>query len=311
MILDIILPVFGLVLFGYLAARFGLFKTQHIAGLANFCFTFAVPVLLFSSLSGARLPSEIDWGFMLSFYIGGLATFFAGMMIGRRFFALKLDGQALMGMTSAFSNTALLGIPLIIAALGKESSLAVFMLISVHSAVYFSLVTVLVSFRAGAEGSIAGQIGAVLKDLATNPILIGLVCGMAVSISGITLPHVITTMASQLGSAGVPASAFAMGATLSQYRIAGSLPQAAVMVLLKQVMHPLLVWALAYYVFGVTGIWLGAAVLMAAMPTGINVYVFAARYGGDAVPATSTAILVSTAMSVVTMALVSTLLGLS
>lgn len=311
MVLDIILPVFGLVLFGYLAARFGLFKAQHIAGLANFCFTFAVPVLLFSSLSGARLPKEIDWGFMLSFYIGGLSTFFLGMVIGRRFFGLKIDGQALMGMTSAFSNTALLGIPLIIAALGKDASLAVFMLISVHSAIYFSLVTVLVSFRNGGSGSVVTQVGAVLKDLATNPILIGLVCGMVVSLTGVTLPHVVTTMASQLGSAGVPASAFAMGATLSQYRIAGSLPQAAIMVLLKQVLHPLLVWLLAHYVFGVSGVWLGAAVLMAAMPTGINVYVFAARYGGDAVPATSTAILVSTALSVVTMATVSMLLGLT
>ncbi len=99
-----------------------------------------------------------------------------------------------------------------------------------------------------------------------------------------------------------------MGASLAGYRIAGALPEAAAGVGLKLILHPLLVWLLGTYVFELEPLWRDVAVVMAALPVGVNVYLFALRYETGAPPA-ATAILVSTLLSVGTIAAVLFLLG--
>jgi hypothetical protein len=69
-----------------------------------------------------------------------------------------------------------------------------------------------------------------------------------------------------------------MGASLRAYRIAGALQPALVMVALKLVVCPLAVWALATLVFEMPPLWAKVAIVLAAMPVGVNVYLFAARY---------------------------------
>ncbi len=310
MLLEIILPVFGLVLFGFLAARSKIFKSEHVVGLATFCFTFTVPVLLFDNMVSAQLPDHVEWPFLLSFYLGGLSCWLLGMLGGRLLFGQQLDGQAMMGFTSAFSNSALLGIPLVLASLGTAGTVPMFMLLMIHAAIYFSLHSVLLGIAHGQGTSIRHQLLSIGRDLATNPIILGLASGLLVNLLQIPLPGVVATMVDRMAAAALPASAFAMGASLAKYRIAGNLAQAGLMTGLKLMLHPLLVFVLGHLIFGVSGVWLATAVLMAAMPTGINAYVLAERTG-LCVPATATAILGGTAFSVVSISVVLMALGIA
>ena len=69
---------------------------------------------------------------------------------------------------------------------------------------------------------------------------------------------------------------------------------------LKLVVHPLIVWTVGSLVLGVTGIWLAVAVTMAAMPSGVNVYLFGARY--DAAPGVAAGtVLIASVLSVATL----------
>ena len=69
-LIDIVLPVFGLMLVGYLATKAKLFSAESARGLSLFVFNFAIPVLLFQSVSQARLPDPFEWDFVLSYYLG-------------------------------------------------------------------------------------------------------------------------------------------------------------------------------------------------------------------------------------------------
>ena len=116
------------------------------------------------------------------------------------------------------------------------------------------------------------------------------------------------TIAETLGQAALPCATFDMGASLAQYRIAGSLAESGVLIGLKIVIHPLLVWLLATQVFDVAPLWVSVAVVMAALPTGVNAYLFAERYGTGIAQA-ATAVLVSTGITIGTLSLLLLVLG--
>jgi len=71
-ILDIVLPVFGVMVIGYGAARLGFFSEQTCRVLTRFVFNFAIPALLFRSLATTDLPPVLPWGHLLSYYLSVL-----------------------------------------------------------------------------------------------------------------------------------------------------------------------------------------------------------------------------------------------
>src|SRR3546814_17942317 len=77
----------------------------------------------------------------------------------------------------------------------------------------------------------------------------------------------------------------------------GARGQSLCVVALKLVVHPLLVWLLAAFVFRLPPLWVDIAVLCAALPTGANVFLLAQRHGVY-VQRSATAVLVSPAASI-------------
>ena len=129
-----------------------------------------------------------------------------------------------------------------------------------------------------------------------------LVGGLVFQALGLTLPRTVDVWAGLIGDAAGPCALFSMGASLRAFRIGGALPRAAVMMTLKLVLLPLLVWLLATQVFTVPPFWTAVAVITAALPCGVNSYLFAERYKvGQAESAA--AILISTGLSVLTLSL--------
>ena len=108
-VLDIILPVFGVVIMGFGAARMGWFKGEAETGLASFVFNFAVPLMLFRSLATAQLPETVPWGFFGSYYLSAIAIALLGFLLARYFFKRTYGGQVITGFGYAFGNTVLAG----------------------------------------------------------------------------------------------------------------------------------------------------------------------------------------------------------
>lgn len=275
---DVVGPVFGVMAVGATAVRLRVLDEDAVKGLVLFVFNFAIPMLLFRSLATLELPPQIEWSFLLSYFLGALVVYLGGMTLGRFLFRRTLAETAIFGMSAGFSNTVLIGIPILFTAYGPEAMLPTLLILAFHGPVLMSLTIGLIQVGKGEELTLAGQVGTVGRDLVRNPILAGIVLGTLVNLGGFTIPGPVDRVAELLGAAAVPSALFALGASLAGYPLSGDVPPALLLSGFKLLVHPFLVWFLAVSLFGLDGIWVPVAVTMAAMPSGINVYLFGARY---------------------------------
>jgi predicted permease len=277
-LLSVVSPVFGIMALGFVAVRLRALDAGHVKGLVLFVFNFAIPVLLFRSLAGVELPEDIAWGFLAAFYAGSFVCYGLGMLSGRVFFGRPLDQQAIFGMAGSFSNTVLVGIPIVLTAFGPDATLPLFLIIAFHSATFMPLTVALIEAGRGGDVSAGRQLRAVVNQVIRNPIVIGLALGLTANLTGLALPGPLDRFAELLGGAAVPCALFAMGGSLAAYPMMGDLSPAVVLTSLKLLVHPLVAWLVAVPLLGLEGLWVAVAVVMAGMPSGVNVYLFGARY---------------------------------
>jgi predicted permease len=171
-----------------------------------------------------------------------------------------------------------MGLPILLTAYGPEAALPIFLIIGFHGPILMPLTMGLIQVDKGGKGALAQQARAILAELAKNPIIVGLAVGFLTNVSGVEIPGPLDRVAEMVGGTAVPCALFALGCALGSYPLTGDVAPALLLVPLKLVVHPALVWVLAVPVFGLEGLWVKVAVTMAAMPTGINAYLFGARY---------------------------------
>jgi malonate transporter and related proteins len=303
-VLDIVAPVFGLVLLGYGAARLGTFDEAATRGLSLFVFDFAIPIMLVRTMGRVALPAEPEWGLIVVYFGTTFAVFGMGALAARRLFARSGAEPAIFGITAAFSNSLILGIPLTLEAFGEAAAVPLFLIIAFHSALLFTLTTVVAEAGLGVGLPLSRLPLNVGKALVANPILWGLAVGLAMNLGGLALPGPVDRLARYLGDASLPCALFALGANLSRFRLGTTLRAALLLTAVKNLAHPALV-LLAAPLLDLAPLTTKVALTIAACPSGVNAYLFAARYKASVEEASST-ILVSTAVSVVTL---SVLLG--
>lgn len=299
-VLDTVLPVFGVLALGYLASRTGAFNMAANRGLSLFVFVFALPFLLFNSISSAELPHDIPWGYLFAYFGGTFITMGLSMLLGRLIFKRRLEEQGILTFGAGFSNSSMLGIPLILTSFGPRASLPLFILLAVHSLILLPIITAIIEAGRGKSQRFHLVIVKLLRGLATNPIILGLVAGLSCNLLGITVPLSVQSITKSLGAAAVPCALFSLGASMTRYRITGNLAEPSVLVICKTMIHPAIVWLLATKVFELPNLWSSVAVALAALPAGVTGYLFAQRYK-LCMATTATTILLTTCVSALTL----------
>lgn len=297
LIFNIIFPIFAIAGLGYTFAYLGLFTQAHGQGLSRYVLNFAIPILLFQSLSKIALPETINWSFLLSYYGATLAIYGVGFFIGRHRFGYGRKGSALFGMGSSYSNLVLIGIPVITASLGEAALLPHLLIISFHSAIQFTLTTVLAESETTGGSRTLDYIWLPVQKIIQNPIIIGLVSGLIFNWLAIPLPAVIESTITLIRGSALPAALFMLGSSLAAYKISGQLNRAGVIIILKAFAHPLLVYLLVVVLFDLPHPWAAVAVIAASLPAGVNSAVFANKYDSVVAPI-GTAVLLSTLISI-------------
>ncbi len=301
----IVLPVFGMVLVGYIAARIGLVSERATDGLAEFVFSLSVPVLIFKTLSESKLPEAQPWGYWIAYFAGAFFVFAIAMVAAERLFGRGRQEAVIHGFAAGQANTVFVGVPLILKAYGEAGAVPLFLLIAIHLPVMLVAATVLLE---GSSGFSRATMVRLAKALAFNPILLGIYAGALAKITGIQATGVPKQMIDLLAAAATPCALISLGLSLKRYGMAGGdLVPSALISVLKLIVHPAAVLALTM-VFSMPPVWAGVAVLFAAMPSGINGYLLAQRYGVGIGTSTS-AVSLSTGLAVFTVALWLYILG--
>jgi len=308
----LVLPVFGVVVVGYAAARFGWFAASATRGLDAFVFNFAIPALLFRALAATELPAVLPWGLWGAYYGGILIVWAVGAAMAVWVLRRSPKDAVIIGFGGGFSNTVMLGIPIILTAFGEAASVPLFLILAFHGLLVFTLCTFLLEMAQAAERHEQDMrlspwriLRDSLKGMARNPLIWALGLGVIFGQTGLVLPAPVDGVLEKLGQAGIPCALFVMGATLSRYEIRRSVGAASQIALCKLVLHPLVVFALGAYVFALPVMWLKVATVMAAVPTGVYTFILASRYGA-APGAASSAVVLATAVSLVTLSAVLT-----
>jgi malonate transporter len=147
------------------------------------------------------------------------------------------------------------------------------------------------------------------RALFGNPLVVAPLLGLALRGAGIPLPAPVETFLNLLGAAAAPCALFALGLFLVGTRLRANLPEIGWITLLKLVVQPALTWVLAVKLLHLEPFWADSAVLLAALPTAALVFTLAQQYD-IYVERASSAILVTTALSVLTVPLILVLLGM-
>ncbi len=258
---------------------------------------FAIPCLLFRAAMNLDFGAVFDWRLLFSFYAGCTTTFFLGMIGARMIFGRRPGEAVAVGFGSLFSNSVILGLPIVERAYGTSAVEAALAIVAIHAPFCYLLgITVMEIARADGD-TLAGTVAKIGRAMLRNALLIGLALGFVVNASGIALPETVLAAIDMLVRSALPAALFALGGMLTRYRLRASLGESVMTSALSLVLHPTITFLLASVVFALPDPFVQAAVLTAAMAPGVNTYVFASMYQRAQGTAAST-VLLATILSV-------------
>ncbi|WP_339107248.1 AEC family transporter [Thioclava sp. GXIMD4216] len=298
----IVLPIFALILTGWVARRSGALGPNATREVNRVVVYLALPALLFDIMAKAD-PAQI-WqpGFILAFGAGCLVVF-AGTVLLRKWQGTALADAAIDGLNAGYANTGFIGFPLIAAVIGQDALGVTLVATIITACVLFAIAIVLIevsTMEAARPSQIVFQ--TVLK-LVKNPLLIAPVLGLVFMAGHLPMPHALDTYLKLMGGAASPCALIALGLFLAEN--AGRAPKAGkpmqmTLVLLKLVSQPLVTWIIAVPLLHLPLPMASAAVILAALPTGTGPFMLAEFYGREAL-LTGRVVLISTVLSIVTL----------
>lgn len=296
-LIEVILPVFLVIGFGYISVWRGWLADSAVDGIMTFAQKFAIPCLLFTAISQLDLAASFQPNLLFSFYAGATICFALATFGARVIFKRDWEDSIAIGFVGLFSNSVLLGLPITERAYGMDALAPNYAIIAFHAPFCYALgITVMEIARARGGGS-KGLVVKVLNGMFRNALILGISAGVIVNLLGINLPLVMSDAVGLMVRAGIPAALFGLGGVLYRYRPEGDIRTIIFVCAISLLIHPIIVWTLG----GLTNLSEQAfrsAVITAAMAPGVNTYLFADMYGRARRVAAS-AVLFGTAASIV------------
>jgi len=297
--LDILLqtlPFFAVIALGWGSGRAGFFPPEATAYLTRFVFYFALSAMLLRFSASLSLAEVFDATFIAA-YLTGTATVYALATLVAWLRGRGAAEAAVEAQCSVIGNVGFLGIPMLTLLLGAQAIGPVMLVVATDLIVFGSLIVIVIT--GGRDGRIRPAVlRTVGLGLLKNPMIVSIVAGFAWAGTGWPLPEVAMSLLVLLGAAATPGALFAIGASLAD-KSAERLSVAVWLSFAKLVLHPAAVAASALWLFRVDPYAAGVMIACASLPVAGNVYILAQHYG-VAPQRASAAILVSTAISILT-----------
>jgi predicted permease len=303
-VFNAVLPVFGLVACGYLAGRFQIVTQASSLALNQFVYAFALPAMLFVAIYRGSLEEILSGGFLAAVVGATVLTAAAGFALSHLSGAKPAE-STMRALNASFANTGYLGIPLVTVAYGERAALPAALATVATNFVSFALAIVCLELFVNPR---RGGVRRALRGVVMSPLIWPIALAILVVAVGVKIPVPVERFATLLAAAAGPCALFAIGLFVSQLSIRAGAAASWQTTVLKLALHPLLMAALAFWVFPVDGFWAKIAIVCAALPLGATAFVLAQRYGLLEAE-TSTGAVVSTAASIFTVSLVMALLA--
>jgi malonate transporter and related proteins len=298
-IADLILPVFAVILTGWIVAYTGYLSRALSDALIHFAYNIAMPALLIVTIAQEPSHSLINWRFLVAFGGGSLLCFILvfGIMSIRA--SRGLASRTMHGMAASMTNTGFVALPVLQAIYGQHAVLPAAIATVFVAVVMFPIAVVLLELGQRDEhGSLTAPMVTV-KHVVLNPLVISTLIGMLLSVLGLRMPRPVTAYLGIMADALTPCALFAIGLGLSIDGLRASVGRASLLSAVKLVIMPVIVYGLSV-ALGLDPLYTIAAVICAAVPTAKTVYILAGEYHCEEMMVAST-VSMTTLLSVITL----------
>jgi predicted permease len=302
-VLFLALPFFGLIFLGFLAGKLWKNDEDGLAWLNIFVIYFALPALFFQLISKTPIEQLANWRFV---FTTSLATYTA-FALAFSYAAIRNRGNlaeaTIQGMVGGYGNVGYMGPPLAILALGPEAAVPAALIFCFDVALVFTLMPLMMAVVGTSGQGIGRTLVSIPPKVLLHPFIIATLIGVAGAALQYRPPAVVEQLLTFLRSSAAPCALFALGVTVALRplkKVPGELP---LLIIIKLLVHPLIAYLLLSWLGGFDRTWVNTAVLMASLPPAATIYILATQYETYVLRASS-AILLGTALSVITVTLV-------
>ena len=295
--LFVVAPVIAVIVLGYGAARRGVFSDDNVTTLNRFVFVLAAPALLFRNVALTEFPATLSIGLWLAYYGPMLAIMALAFFVARLLFRARATADyVIFAFGSGFSNTVMLGIPIILTAFGPDAGLPLFLILAFHGLLVFTIALICLEAATNPDLRLADLPPKLVGAMREQVVVMALAAGVIWNFTGLGLATPIDRFLELLGSAAIPVALIAVGGRLAFIKISDNLTPALFIGAFKLLVMPLAVYGAAQYLFALPPLYVATVTLLSAMPTGVFAVVFAAQYQNAEAEASS-AITVTTVLS--------------
>ena len=262
-ILALILPLFGLILIGYVAGRVTKRPIEAMGWLNVFIVYVALPALFFRLLSRTPVEKLASWGFIgtniaVTFAVFAL-TFALALATSRR-----MDEATIQGLAGSYGNIGYMGPALAILAFGERAAVPVALIFCFENVMHFVNAPALMALSRGPAAGWARLAASVLRSIVLHPFILATMAGVGAAFAGWTPPAPVENLIAYLAQAAAPCALFAMGVTLALRPLRRVPVQLGYIVPMKLIVHPLAMYLALGWAGGYDPVWTQTAVLMAA-----------------------------------------------
>lgn len=293
----LVLPLFGLIVLGYVTARLIRTPEGSLGWLSVFIIYLALPALFFRLLSKTPVEQLASFRFILTNLAATLLIFLATFLIALVVRRATVPDSTIQGLAGSYGNIGYMGPGLAILTFGENAAIPVALIFCFENIMHFTLTPTLMALSGDRRSGPLRVAGGIVRNIVTNPFIVAVALGVAAAVAGITPPGPVDRLIGYLAQAAAPSALFAMGVTVALRPLKRAPGELSFIVPIKLLLHPLLMYLLLGWAGDFDRIWVFTAVLLAALPTATNVFVMAEQYGCW-VQRASACILVTTALSV-------------
>ncbi len=313
-IVEIVAPIVALIAVGYGAARFRVIDPDGVRSLSDVTFMLFLPALLFGAM--ARTDFEHIALAAPGAYFSAALTLFFTVFAVQRWRGYTNDNSALHGLAAVLSNNVMLGIPLVRLAFGEQGLAILLTIIAMHALILLTVATLVIEFgramatapdapQRPARARLLGALRPALRGAVMHPVVLPILAGVAWSLLHWSLPAPLDVALKLMAAAAAPLCLVLLGASLAQHGISAGWSGVIGVSALKIMVHPLLVYSVGRWVFGLDQLTLAVTTITAGLPIGANVYLMAQRYR-VALPVVSGGVSLSTVVCALTLPLLLT-----
>ena len=298
-LINVVIPVFGIILTGYLAGRFEVLGPESAAALNRFVYYFAIPAALFIFTARAPIDRTFNWSFIGAFVGGSVLTLLIALIVGRFWFRHDTATLGIASITAVFGQMLGIGLPLLLTVYGPDGALPSIVAALIYTFLFLTTIIAVLEAARAKELSPLRMVTQLAGTLVRNPVVVSPLLGILYSMTALPLPKAASNYLDLMAAAVGPAALFAVGLSLVGRNLTRNAGEVIWLSALKTVVNPILTFVLVTYVFVMDPFWSQAAVILSAMPVGTNPYVIAQQYNVH-IETVSPTIVVSTTMSVFT-----------